>query len=116
MSAPELHLDEEGYALPAPGEDSLGIEGEDQPHIGTLCLEGDLERLEYSLIEGSCRSGEVKDYLDALAEQAQRMNKACVVVLDNAPFHTSGMIREREEEWAAKGLRLYRLCRATVRT
>ncbi len=33
--------------------------------IGTLCLEGEVERLEYSLIEGSCRSGEVKDYLDA---------------------------------------------------
>ena len=70
MSAPELHLDEEGYALPAPGEDSLGIEGEDLNLIGTLCLlEGDLEqRLEYSLIEGSCRSAEVKDYLDALAQ------------------------------------------------
>jgi len=48
----------------------------------------------------------VKGYLDALAEQAQRTDKACVVVLDNAPFHTSGMIRGREEEWAAKGLRL----------
>ncbi len=54
--------------------------------------------------------GEVKDYLlDALAGQARREGKPCVVVLDNAPFHTSGMIREREEEWAAKGLRLYRL-------
>ena len=31
------------------------------------------------------------------------------MVLGNAPFHTSGMIREREEGWAAKGLRLYRL-------
>ena len=77
--------------------------------IGTLSLEGEVERLEYSLVEGSRRGGEVKGYLDALAEQAQRTDKACVVVLDNAPFHTSGMIREREEEWAAKGLRLYRL-------
>jgi putative transposase len=77
--------------------------------IGTLCLEGQVERLEYSLTEGPCRSGEVKDYLDALAEQARREGKPCVVVLDNAPFHTSGMIREREEEWKARGLRLWRL-------
>ena len=77
--------------------------------IGTLSLEGEVERLEYSLVEGSRRGGEVKGYLDALAEQAQRTDKACAVVLGNAPFHTSGMIREREEEWAAKGLRSYRL-------
>ena len=32
-----------------------------------------------------------------------------VVVLDNAPFHTSGVVREREEQWKAKGLTLYRL-------
>ncbi len=77
--------------------------------IGTLCLEGEGKRLEYSVIEGSCRSGEVKDYLDALAEQAQPEGKPCVVVLDNASFHTAGMIREREGEWEARGLRLYRL-------
>lgn len=72
-------------------------------------MEGEVERLEYASIEGSCRSGEVKDYLDALAEQAQREGKPCVVVLDNAPFHTAGMIREREARWEARGLRLYRL-------
>lgn len=77
--------------------------------IGTLCLEGEAQRLEYSLIEGSCRSGEVKHYLDALAEQTQREGKPCVVVLDNAPFHTARMIREREARWEARGLRLYRL-------
>jgi len=77
--------------------------------IGTLCLEGEVERLEYSLIEGSCRSGEVKHYLDALAEQAHREGKPCVVVLDNAPFHIAGMIRGREARWEARGLRLYRL-------
>jgi putative transposase len=118
------YLDESGFCLCLPPSYTWTRKGTLYQHrvrtrwgskgrinlIGTLCLEGDLEeRLEYSLIEGSCRSGEVKDYLDALAEQAQRMDKACVVVLDNAPFHTSGMIREREEEWAAKGLRLYRL-------
>jgi putative transposase len=61
--------------------------------IGTLCLEeGEVERLEYSVIEGSCRSAEVKSYLEALAEQSQREGKPYVVVLDNAPFHTAGTI------------------------
>jgi hypothetical protein len=50
--------------------------------IGTLCPEGEAERSGYSSIEGSCRSAEVKGYLDAPAEQARRMEKACVVVVD----------------------------------
>jgi putative transposase len=72
--------------------------------IGTLCLEGEIERLEYSLIEGSYRSGEVKDCLNALVEQAQQQEgkPSCVIVLDNTPFHTAGMTREREERWEAR--------------
>ena len=77
--------------------------------IGTLCLEGGVERLEYRVLEGSCDSEEVLGYLlDALAERASPA-KPCVVVLDNASFHTAGVIRERETEWEARGLRLYRL-------
>jgi putative transposase len=73
-------------------------------------LQGQSEWLQYSVIEGSCRSGEVLGYLDALAEQAEgEGKKPCVVVLDNAPFHTARVIRGREEEWEARGLTLYRL-------
>jgi transposase len=61
------------------------------------------------MIEGPCRSEEVLGYLDALAEQTQGEGKPCVVVLDNASFHTAGVVRERESEWAARGLVLYRL-------
>jgi len=32
-----------------------------------------------------------------------------VVVLDNAAFHTAGVVRERERQWEARGLVLYRL-------
>ncbi len=77
--------------------------------IGTLCLEEQSQWLEYSVIEGSCRSGEVQSYLDALAGQAEKEGKRCVVVLDNAPFHTAGVVRERESGWASRGLVLYRL-------
>ena len=79
--------------------------------MGTLRVEGDPghERLEYRVLEGSCDSGEVLLYLDALAHDAQQAGKPCVVVLDDAPFHTAGVVREREEEWEEMGLTLYRL-------
>jgi putative transposase len=77
--------------------------------VGTLSLEGEGERLEYSLLEGSCRSAEVIGYLDALASEAERAGEEVVVVLDNAPFHTAGALREREEGWQEVGLSLYRL-------
>lgn len=78
--------------------------------LGTLRFEGkDEERLEYRLLEGSCRTAEVVDYLDALAEEAGRRDEPTVVVLDNAPFHTAKALREREPGWEASGLRLYRL-------
>lgn len=76
--------------------------------VGTLRLDGSGEQLEYAMLEGSCRSGEVIAYLDALAEEADE-DEEVVVVMDNAPFHTSGMVREREEAWKKSGLRLYRL-------
>ena len=57
----------------------------------------------------SCRSEEVLGYLEALAEQAEAEDERCVVVLDNASFHTAGVVVERESEWAARGLVLYRL-------
>ena len=58
------------------------------------------------MLKGSCDSGEVMSYLDVLAEKTKREQKPCVVVLDNAPFHTAGVIREREQKWEARGLTL----------
>ncbi len=78
--------------------------------MGTLCFEGESEeRLEYRLLEGSCRSGEVVAYLDLLAEKARSEGKPVVVVLDRAPFHRAGAVREERPKWEAKGLRLYLL-------
>jgi putative transposase len=48
-------------------------------------------------------------FLDALASEAEKADEEVVVVMDNAPLHTAGIIREREEEWEGSGLRLYRL-------
>jgi putative transposase len=65
--------------------------------------------VEYRMLEGSCDSGEALLYLDALAGKAQREDEPRVIVLDNAPFHTAGVIREREAGWEARGLTPYRL-------
>ena len=32
-----------------------------------------------------------------------------MVVLDNAPFHSAGVVRERKQDWEARSLVLYRL-------
>jgi putative transposase len=77
--------------------------------LGTLYFEGGEERLEFQLLESSCRSGEVVSYLDLLAEKAERESKPVVVVLDRAPFHRAGAVRERRPGWERKGLRLYYL-------
>ncbi len=61
-------------------------------------------RLEYAMLDGPCRTGEVVLYLDALAEEAEGAGREVVVVLDNAPFHTAKAVKERRPEWEAKGL------------
>ncbi len=116
------YLDESGFSLCLPPTCTWTRRGQPHQHrvptrwvsrgrvnlIGTLCLEGGEAggRLEYSMLDGPCRTGEVVLYLDALAEDAE---EEVVVVLDNAPFHTAKAVEERQPVWEAKGLRLYYL-------
>ncbi len=76
----------------------MGPAGAHQPHRHVLRLEGEDVPLQYRMLEGPCRTKEVIGYLDALAEEAERKGekKPVVVVLDNAPFHTAGAVREGE--------------------
>ncbi len=74
--------------------------------IGTLSLEDGAQRLEYRMLERSCRTAEVLDYLDVMAEEAERDGKPIVVVLDNAPFHKAGAVQDARAGWEEKGLRL----------
>lgn len=118
------YLDESGFSLCLPPTCTWTRRGQAHQHrvptrwgsrgrinlIGTLCLEGECERLEYTMLDGPCRSGEVVGYLDALAEEASQVGKEVVVVMDNAPFHTAGAVKEeRRPVWEAKGLKLYYL-------
>lgn len=58
--------------------------------------------------EGKVGSGQVADAIDRFA--AWRGNgRPCVVVLDNAPWHTSREIQGRLDGWAAQGILLHYL-------
>ena len=118
------YLDESGFSLCVPPAYTWTPKGQEHQHrvrtrwgrqgrinlIGTLSLEGETERLEYRMLEGSCRSVEVVDYLNLLADEAEREDKAVVVVLDRAPFHRAKVVKEEERpRWEAKGLKLYYL-------
>lgn len=75
--------------------------------IGTLSCSGEAQQLEYHILEERCRAEQVKAYLDGLVQQAQHLSKEIVVVLDNAGFHKAKLVKEQQETWAAKGLRLW---------
>lgn len=77
--------------------------------IGTLCLEHETERLEYHLMDGSCRADAVVGYLDALAAQTEQDGTPVVVVLDNAPFHRAHTVQQARARWEQQGLTLYYL-------
>ncbi len=88
----------------------MGQAGARQPDRHALVGPGDRAAGVSAALEGSCRTAEVLSYLDALAEGAEREGKKPVwVVLDRAPFHRAGAVRERRAGWEAKGLRLYYL-------
>jgi putative transposase len=84
--------------------------------IGTLCLDGEAQLLEYRMLERSCRTEEVLGYLNSLAEEAERKGRRVVVVLDNAPFHRAGAVQDARAGWEAKGLSSSTTCRRTART
>ncbi len=120
---PEVPGPERGISLCLPPAYSCTMKGRANRHevrtrwgkqgrinlIDTLRLGEGVELVEYRMLEGACRTGEVLGYLDALAEQAAREDRRVVVVLDNAPFHKAGAIRAARPGWEAKGLELYYL-------
>lgn len=114
------YLDESGFSLCLPPAYTWTRKGRANQHgmrtrwgkqgrlnpIGTLSSDRGIELLEYRMLEGACRTGEVTGYLEALAEEAEREGRPVVVVLDNAPFHKAGAVRDRRPEWQEKGLKL----------
>jgi hypothetical protein len=46
-------------------------------------------------------------YLHALTGEVERWKKRVVMVLDNAPFHKAGAVRDRRPGWEAQDVRPY---------
>jgi len=67
----------------------------------------DTEQLEYYVLEERCYAQHVKTYLERLAQEAQRLSKEFVVILDNAGFHRANLIKDQQDDWEARGLRLW---------
>lgn len=59
------------------------------------------------MLEARCYAQHVKTYLEALAQEAQRLAKEVVVILDNAGFHRANLIKDEQVNWEARGLTLW---------
>lgn len=64
------------------------------------------QRFESFVFEGSIDSNVVIGCFDLIAH---KLEKETVIVIDNAPMHTSEEFAERIEEWERRGLKVYYL-------
>jgi len=64
------------------------------------------QRFESFVFEGSIDSSVVIGCFDLMA---QKLEKETVIVIDNAPIHTSEEFEEKIEEWEQRGLKVYYL-------
>ncbi len=71
--------------------------------FGLLNLQGELTSYQTTQ---SVNSQTVIDWLDDFAATIQKMT---VVILDNAPWHISGSVENKIEEWENQGLFIFRL-------
>ena len=59
------------------------------------------------MLEERCYAEHVRTYLEALAQEAQRLAQETVVILDNAGFHRANLIKDEQDDWEARGLTLW---------
>lgn len=71
--------------------------------IGALAWQ--TRQLHFKLGEESVKSEQVVAFIDALARDV-KADQLTVVVLDNARFHTSHKVKEKQPTWAEKGILL----------
>jgi len=114
-----ISLDESGFGLSLPPAYRWTARGKSRVRCvprawgksGRVNVIGHLEwepdgnhRVRCGVLEGQCRTEQVLDYLEGLAQQAKCGGTPVVLFLDNAPFHRSGRLRARTAEWARRGL------------
>jgi hypothetical protein len=103
-----LLVDEERAVQSPRGEEPLGQARTDQPDRHAVV--GRRTRVAgVAYIGRVLPEGEVLGYLDSLTQEAEMKGRRVVVVLDIAPFHKAGAVRDARPGWEAKGLELYYL-------
>lgn len=75
--------------------------------IGSLSCTRATEQLAYHVREERCYAQPVTTYLERLAQEAQRIGKETVVILDKAGFHRANLIQDQQDDWEARGLKLW---------
>jgi hypothetical protein len=93
VPAARPHLDSKRAKTPPPS--AYPMEGKQGRInlIGALCFEGESkERLEFQLLEGTCRSEEVLAYLDLLAEKPTAEGEAGRGGVGSGPFHRARVV------------------------
>ena len=71
--------------------------------IGALAWGKAKRTLHFELVEQSVKSEHVVAFIDKLARDAAR-DRLTVVVLDNARFHTSTIVKEKRALWEEQGV------------
>lgn len=110
-----VYFDESGFSLrgvvsygwqPIGQRLEVPVSGAGSPSIQALGLERDDGKTDVYLHKGYVKSQTVVDVLDDYSRQIRRPT---VVVLDNAPSHTSAAFESAIARWEKKGLRIYHL-------
>lgn len=110
-----VYFDAAGFALePAcsscwqpPGEATTGVLASKMPRVNVLgFMQRDVRRFTPYIIEGTVCSQTVIACINAFAK---RLRRETVLVLDNAPVHTSAAFEQARERWLKMGLRVMHL-------
>lgn len=106
-----LYFDESGFSLTSLlpyawqeiGE-TIELPAGEKRRLNVVGFLSRTQQLHAWLFEASINSDVVIACLDAISEM---ITKETVVVMDNASFHTSDAVKEKQDDWEAKGLTLF---------
>lgn len=77
------------------------------PRLNVLGLLSPTHQSYFQTVTGTVTSATVIAVLDAFAAQTAQAKKLRLVVLDNAPIHTSGAFQARISDWFRQGVALH---------
>lgn len=111
-----FYFDQSGFNLtPAvpyawqPQGQTLTLPSAISPRLSVLGFMSPTHQSDFQTVTGSVTSATVIAALDAFAAQTARTGKLRLVVLDNAPIHTSQAFQARIMDWFRQGVGLHGL-------